>query len=232
MNENSPLKNNNNKAGGGFYVLTSYSTEECVGDPAESSSGGGGEDTSGGERRRKFSRIRKENSILKRVPPPPTTTIVTTMAPPSQSGVAEAFRILERMELLVNARLKEADRVKDPTPVIIAFTILEGTRYADVADVSAFEKGEEYTQHRAGAVAITDDQLCVDMQCCKWEFKGVVSVLLYLRGGVMKDSPLHTVIQRQTYKTKNSCENLLERFCQPSLRGHYYRVLVDFAQSQ
>jgi len=209
MDENTPLNKRKN-----FFVLTSYNSEESEGDQSA-------------ERKRRTARPRADKYILK--------CVNTSGVEGSQSRVIrDSFRIVPKMESNVRARLDQAKERDDPAPVIIAFTLVELTRYANVVDTVSFESTPEFLEQRkqqmnngVGPRAITDDQLCVDMQYCKVDFRGVCSILLFLRG---MEKPLHTVVQRQNYKMKNSSENLLEKLWTPSLKGYYYKVLVDFSQ--
>ena len=131
------------------------------------------------------------------------------------------------------ARLRKARLVRDPCPTLLAFTLLERTRYCDVVDPEAFERRADYRQQqRAPWEVRSDDQLCVDMQACKADYRGIASVLRFLRGGEGAERPLHCIIERQAYRARNECVGWWERLAQPWLHGHYYKILVDFGQSQ
>jgi hypothetical protein len=214
MDESSPL--NKRKP---FFVLTSYNSEESEG---EQSAGGSTSTYAERRQQRRTLRPRSEKYILKCVDNNGPTT-------PEARAMRESFHIVPKMEGIVKARLKHARESGDPTPVIIAFTLIDGTRYGNVINTGEFEKTPEYLQQRTQpGCAVGDDQLCVDMQYCKRDYKGIVGVLLFLRS--VESGVLHTVIERQSYKTKNTSENLFERLMTPSLKGYYYKVLVDFAQ--
>lgn len=149
-----------------------------------------------------------------------------------QNALLPEYEICPELKSVVDYRLREARRTRDPAPVIIAFTLLGDTLYSNVIDTTKFEANAEYRHQRKqsdhSAVAIVQDQLMVEMSHCKLEYKGICTALLYLR---RMEWPMHVVIYRETYKVKNPSESLWECLLQPCLKGHYYKIMVDFGQS-
>jgi hypothetical protein len=141
------------------------------------------------------------------------------------------FALQPLMGKLADERLLQAHTEGDPAPVIMAFTLVESCHYRNVARVAEFEASTEYREQPepGRAQAISDDQLCVDMQYCKTEFKGVCAMLLHLRA----QCGLYVLLERRPYKQRNTESDWLDRFLlAPYLQGHYYKVIVDFSRSE
>ena len=157
--------------------------------------------------------------------------IKCSQALPQRTPLPE-FEICSELKSVVDYRLREARRTRDPAPVIVAFTLLGDTHYGNVIDTTKFESTAEYRYQRKqsdhAVLAIVQDQLMVDMSHCKNEYKGICTALLYLH---RMEWPMHVVIYRETYKVKNPSESLWECLWQPCLKGHYYKIMVDFGQS-
>ena len=142
-------------------------------------------------------------------------------------------KICPMLQNVVDERLRRARKQGDPTPVVVAFTVLAGARYANVVDVAKFESAAEFKyqreQYEVAPQAISQDQLLVDMEQCQREYVGICTVLNYL--GQM-EWRLHTVIRREVYRVKNmNAENFIQYLRQPCIKGFYYKILVDFGRS-
>jgi hypothetical protein len=133
-----------------------------------------------------------------------------------------ALTVPNHMREMIQNKIERA-RNQTPinfTPEIISFTIIHGT-YKNIVNPEAFEKSEQYLggfDH----LAISDDQLVVDMQSCQSAYMAVMGIILYLRTSLM-----HTVIHRQSLKL-----SLVNRLTTPyhEQQSFYYNLFVNFVQ--
>ena len=68
----------------------------------------------------------------------------------------------------------------------------------------------------------------MDMRGEPVAYKSLMSMIIYLKG---KDKSLHIIIERQCISCKNDSEQFWDRILTPVLKGFYYKVYVDYAQS-
>jgi len=243
MNERTPLRK---KPSGHFFVLTQYNPPEEEGGGGAGDAGGGGEadgTTSGGaveevttksersgeEKRRKRKTARRPQAEQRVVPDPQL-----------QTRINPVLCLVPRTARLVNAKLEEARRHAAVTTVMYAFTIVHG-RLRHVQDCVLFESSAEYRRanEEDGAApqplpqAISDNQLAAEMHYCQAEYEVVAAIVLYLR--TLPSGALHTLVMKQPYRVENraATASLWDRLWQPAhLRGHYYKVVVDFMQTK
>lgn len=203
-NEKTPLRRH-----GSFYVLTASS----VGDVTEQG------------------RTLKQTS--RRITATEHSLVKCAQVLPRKPPLPEYKKLCPELQAVIDHRLRQARQTGDPAPVMIAFTVLGGRDYANVINPQQFETQAEYQLQRKqqgeGAQAISQDQLMVDMEECRAEYRGVCTVLQYL---AQMEWAMHPVIRREQYKVKNAnADGLLQLWRAPFIRGYYYKILVDFGQS-
>lgn len=145
--------------------------------------------------------------------------------------MGDAFKLPSPLECLVQERLRRAEKLeKDPTPVVMAFTLIERYQYRDVTATTMQDESEILHLSHDQAVSISDDQLRADMDKCKEELTAVCALQCYLR-----ELGYYVMVWRLPYKQRNTDESMLGLYkyvIEPFLRGYYYKVLVDFSRSK
>lgn len=150
----------------------------------------------------------------------------------TSSPLAVAPQVQPLLMSLANDRLARAELKDsgDPTPVIMAFTLIERFQYKNVVRTAEFESSVEYRSQphsQAAPEAITDDQLRADMDDCKEELTGVCAMQTYLRS-----RGYHVMVWRKPYKQANCDDSLMARWIEPYLSGYYYKLVVDLSRSR
>ena len=147
-----------------------------------------------------------------------------------ESNMIQSLAILQHTELAVNDIIRRATNEENITPLIMAFCIV-GDVYSNIelTRVKSFEESPHYVLSENGPRAISEDQLCIDMLKFPVQYKKMASVLIYLHS---LESPMHTIIQKHQLKVKNESDSFFDRWMTPFHTGHYYKLLVNFAQTK
>lgn len=146
-----------------------------------------------------------------------------------EMNMIKSLAILQHTELAVNDIIVRATRDEMITPVIMAFMIV-GDVHSNIPlnDIKSFEHSpQQYVLSERKA--ITEDQLCLDMMKFPSQYKSLAGVLIYLHA---MESPMHTIIQKQQLKVKNENDGFFDRWMTPFHAGHYYKLIVNFAQTK
>jgi hypothetical protein len=243
MNERTPLRKKG--SGHGYFLLTSTRTTEISreDDASTTVSGGGGladrsvgeeelytvksvrsGNTDGGEERPRFQKKPSRRLVTEsRIVPDPQL----------QLKINPAMCLVTNTEKDLARRIELARRKGDVTIVVYAFTLVN-REFRHVADCGKFEAREEYRSlsacYEAEVEAVNENQLCAFMYYNQGHYEIVAAIMLYLRTN--PGGPLHTLMLRQPYRAPNCSASRWDRFWQPTLRGQYFKLIVDFTQSR
>lgn len=144
----------------------------------------------------------------------------------SEQSMIQSLVLQEHMQLGVNDIITKSIEEQNLTPVIVAFFIMDDEcKFVQYQD---FEASSNYIFCENTQRAINNDQLCVDLLKFSKEYRIIAAVLIHLHS---MNSPMHTVLLRQMIKKKNETDSLFTRFVTPFINGNYYKIIVDFAQT-
>lgn len=147
----------------------------------------------------------------------------------AEQQLVRQLRVLPELSQLVQARIGAAVNQGHVTATVMAWLVLD-ERFVDVPDTSELDS---VSDTKGKALAISWDQLTLDLQPFVEEHKRVASVLLSLQR--MK-SPMHCVVSRQRLrwecKPSEQAPTLWGRLFGWTQEALYYRLVVDFSQTE
>jgi len=160
--------------------------------------------------------------------PQPQSVVVAHDVPQQQMhelSLINSLRIVQHAQQVVTRRINDALGKELGAVVVLAFTIVDGV-FGEVVDTDVFETSSTVRMQRA--VAITTDQMCLEIMAHPQHHKFVASVLLHLQREC--ESPLHTIISKQRLRTETG--PWWQRLFNQERDGHYYKLVVDFTQTR